>query len=987
MVENGASREISRNTYYINVDYNKRLTSEPGSIERFGRWIKEGALDFWNGLAEDSRAGEIKNGITEVTSGTEKFSVAIQVGTGKSDTLLASGVLAAGAGHDILMGGAEIDLLIGGSGNDILEGGLGGDSLEGGIGNDYASYKQSSQGVVANLSDTAQNTGAAIGDIYNSIEGIVGSSFNDRLIGDAADNGLAGGAGHDTLEGGLGRDRLRGNDGYDYASYENAAAGVRANLSDRLQNTGEATGDRYLEIEGLIGSTFADHLTGDAASNGLHGYSGHDTLLGQAGADTLDGGVGDDTLLGGAGADHLIGSYGIDWASYADAIQGVNASLADGRGGFGSLSGGGAAAVGDTYDNVENLEGSHGCDVLAGDAGANWLKGIGGDDILQGGGGADTLEGGAGFNWASYANATSGVVANLAASAANAGEAHGDIYIAIRGLQGSQHADRLTGDRSGAGSALSGLGGNDILSAWAGNSHLDGGDGDDILQSNLGADVLVGGAGSDWASYANATSGVTANLANRWANTGEAAGDVYLDIRGLQGSQHGDHLMGDATARGNALAGLGGNDTLDGGYGGDHLDGGEGDDILRGGAGADRLVGGSGTDWVSYAYTMQGVSVSLANGGGYGVADAAGDTYDGIENVEGSQGWDMLAGDAGANGLSGLSGNDTLLGQAGNDTLDGGVGDDTLLGGAGADHLIGSFGIDWVSYADAAGGVNVSLAEGRGYHGSLGGGGADAAGDTYDNIENLEGSHGHDVLAGNAGSNWLKGIGGDDILQGGWGADTLDGGAGFNWASYANATSGVTANLANRWANTGEAAGDVYLDIRGLQGSQHGDHLTADATGNAILGLGGHDTLQGGAGGDALEGGEGSDQLAGGLGSDQLVGGGGADWFRFDAALGAGNVDTVTDFAVGQDSLVLARSVFTAFGPSSGSAVPSVLAYVAPGAFTTGAAATSTAHRLVYNSVTGALSYDADGVGGVAQVQFATLAKNLALNASAFMLI
>lgn len=79
VVENGVSREISRNTFYIDVDYNRRPTSELGSVERFSRWIKEGALDVWNGLAEDSNEGEIKNGITEVTSGSEKLSSAITV--------------------------------------------------------------------------------------------------------------------------------------------------------------------------------------------------------------------------------------------------------------------------------------------------------------------------------------------------------------------------------------------------------------------------------------------------------------------------------------------------------------------------------------------------------------------------------------------------------------------------------------------------------------------------------------------------------------------------------------------------------------------------------------------------------------------------------------------------------------------------------------------------------------------------------------------
>src|SRR6185436_20022942 len=52
------------------------------------------------------------------------------------------------------------------------------------------------------------------------------------------------------------------------------------------------------------------------------------------------------------------------------------------------------------------------------------------------------------------------------------------------------------------------------------------------------------------------------------------------------------------------------------------------------------------------------------------------------------------------------------------------------------------------------------------------------------------------VITGNAQSNSLNGMDGADTLIGGAGNDSLVGGNGIDTASYANATSGVTVNLA-----------------------------------------------------------------------------------------------------------------------------------------------------------------------------------------------
>ena len=122
------------------------------------------------------------------------------------------------------------------------------------------------------------NTGIAVGDSYISIEGLVGSNFNDTLIGDGNNNFLRGGGGADNLQGG---------GGIDTAEYNNATVGVTADLANSANNTNEAAGDSYTSIENLRGSNLNDILRGDGGDNFLTGSGGADTLTGAAGADTF----------------------------------------------------------------------------------------------------------------------------------------------------------------------------------------------------------------------------------------------------------------------------------------------------------------------------------------------------------------------------------------------------------------------------------------------------------------------------------------------------------------------------------------------------------------------------------------------------------------------------------------------------------------------------------------------------------------------------
>lgn len=142
---------------------------------------------------------------------------------------------------------------------------------------------------------------------------LTGTSTADYLFGKAGNDLLVGGNGDDTLVGGEGADILQGGAGSDTASYEDAGAGVRADLLKSFANSGDAAGDTYASIENLTGSAFDDMLSGDNSRNVLSGGTGSDRLLGFGGADTLIGGAGNDFLYGHGGGDTLIGGSGNDY--------------------------------------------------------------------------------------------------------------------------------------------------------------------------------------------------------------------------------------------------------------------------------------------------------------------------------------------------------------------------------------------------------------------------------------------------------------------------------------------------------------------------------------------------------------------------------------------------------------------------------------------------------------------------------------------------
>ncbi len=121
-----------------------------------------------------------------------------------------------------------------------------------------------------------------------------------------------------------GNDRIDGHEGIDTVSYEHAPKKVNVNLAKNLA-TGGAGKDKLGNIENVIGSVFADTMTGNGADNLLSGLAGNDKLNGGTGRDTLIGGIGHDVLTGGKGAD----TFRFDNLSSADRITDFSKAQGD----------------------------------------------------------------------------------------------------------------------------------------------------------------------------------------------------------------------------------------------------------------------------------------------------------------------------------------------------------------------------------------------------------------------------------------------------------------------------------------------------------------------------------------------------------------------------------------------------------------------------------------------------------------------------------
>ena len=207
---------------------------------------------------------------------------------------------------------------------------------------------------------------------------------------------------------------------------------------------------------------------------------------------------------------------------------------------------------------------------------------------------------------------------------------------------------------------------------------------------------------------------------------------------------------------------------------------------------------------------------------------------------------------------------------------------------------------------------------------------------TPGNDHNLNGTAAADQINGLAGNDSIDAKGGDDLIIAGAGRDTVSAGGGNDTVmatindgndfyfgesgsdtfDFSQTGAAATVNLGTTifgftfdgigYATSAQIGTDGLLSFENVIGGSGNDTITGDDLANSLRGGAGNDTISGLRGDDRLAGDAGNDRLVGGQGSDLMTGGLNADTFVFQAAQShAGDIDTITDFVVGQDHLQL----------------------------------------------------------------------------------
>ena len=775
------------------------------------------------------------------------------------------------SGDDRIFGGAGPDQLFGGHGDDILNGGTGGqnqgfnvDECLGEFGYNAVSFSDVTilLNAVADLNFQNVNLGTStpFGQLWVNINAIEGSGLGDQIIGDVTGNWLIGGGANDILSGGGGDDviiadsmRLDLLDG----AYDANGVLQKNGILDKYAIAG---GKHFVDLlKSVPDFTFGDTVS--LSNNGItytHSTDGINDLVVYKGSRfnflvkpifdpknptsvigiNLIDVTGQETGATGDlifGAENIVFGFDMEAAAVANNHLYINPANLPGTpaNGVGTYSvasllaipvnNGTATLAGfASQDSASPLASSLGITAPANvlsfsvadpDGGVNkivsqqWqLQPLGSTtwNNIAGATGA-TFEPGAGLfalgsQFRVVVNYLDGVGnANMATSAAS--DPMGNQVI------GTINNDNLVGTIYQ--DVIYGGAGNDSLNGLAANDYLAGGLGNDIYTVDSVGDVVVENTneGTD-----TVISSITYTLGNNLEN---------LTLSGTA------NINGTGNTLVNVIIGNSGNNILDGGTGADNLSGGLGDDTYVVDNIGDTVTenANEGTDTV-----ISSITYTLGNN---------------LENL-------TLSGTANINGTGNTLSN-IITGNTGNNTLsDGGGGIDTLIGGLGNDTYVVTNSLDVITENAGEGtdlvrsSVNFVLA-------------ANVDNLTLTGTANINGTGNTDanIITGNNGNNVLDdgGVGGSDTLSGGSGADTYivnnigdlvvensdDPSIDLVQASVNFTLTPDTENLTLTGTANINGTGNTLANV--IIGNS-GDNILNDG------GVGGIDTLTGGAGND-----------------------------------------------------------------------------------------------------------------------------------------
>ncbi|MBK7365839.1 MAG: S8 family serine peptidase [Nitrosomonas sp.] len=775
----------------------------------------------------------------------------------------------------------------------------------------------------------------------NFVDSLNGGSGSDiYLINSAAEHSQA--EINDNGSGGTDEIRFATTSGSILTLYAGDTGIERAVIGTGMNSTADTSGtisagiDASLAVKGLS-------IIGNAGANSLKGSALNDVILGGLGTDTLLGHEGSDIYIMEKPTDHSSaeindsGNVGVDEIRFSASIAGTLTLFSGDIGIEQVVIGTGTAATAITTGTAAlnvNAAALLSPVMITGNAGNNILTATTGNDTLNGGAGNDILKGGEGSDIYLISSAIDHSIAEIEDN-------------------GSSGIDEI---RFGASVAST-------LTVFAGN---------------IGVERVVIGTGT----ASNAISSGTAALR---VNASSAAN--ALSIIGNAGN--------------NAITGTAFNDVIDGKAGADILDGRNGSDIYLISTDVEHKLaeiadtGTSGIDEIRFASIVVNATLILY----------AGDT--GLERVVIGTGTDSVANTAAMTALNinasaaanaliiiGNAGDNLIAGTAYRDQLNGGDGSDIYIISTAAHHAqaeiadAGNMGTDEVRFAATIASTLTLFAGDTGIDQVVIGTGtktsAITTGTTALNINAATVTNSLKLI-GNNGSNVLTGTAQADLLDGRSGVDSLNGGNGTDIYLISTSAEHTTAEIADsgvsgvdeiRFAATSASTLTLFAGDTGIEkvAIGVGSAETAITTGISAIkidaaAVGNSLTIMGNDGANTLIGTAFADIFDGNNGNDMLTGGTGADHFVFDSQPNStSNKDTITDFQSGSDVLQFNLNMFTGLG-------------VNPGNLTSeqfwSAANAVTAHdaddRLIYNTTSGGLYYDQDGLGGNPAIQIGLL--------------